>query len=292
LKEIKKMKKIEFSKLNGQGNDFILIDATERSVNLSRNQIIEMCNRNFGIGADGIILVKKSKKYDLKMDFYNKDGSISEMCGNGIRCMAEFAFDKRLITNSFLEIETLAGIKKIIIDVKKGIVGNIQVNMGKPEFKPSNIPVRIYDDIGEIFNYKISVNSKDFYINCVSMGNPHCVIFLDKTEDLDNFPVPKWGPIIENYKIFPNKVNIEFVKIKDKNNIDMRVWERGVGETLSCGTGACAAGVCSVKLKKIKGDRITVNLRGGKLNVIWNPTENDVYLEGRVSYKFDGIYFL
>jgi len=286
------MKKIEFSKLNGQGNDFILIDATERSVNLSRNQIIEMCNRNFGIGADGIILVKKSKKYDLKMDFYNKDGSISEMCGNGIRCMAEFAFDKRLITNSFLEIETLAGIKKITIDVKKGIAGNIQVNMGKPEFKPSNIPVKIYDDIDEIFNYKISVNSKDFYINCVSMGNPHCVIFLDKTEDLDNFPVPEWGPIIENYKIFPNKANIEFVKIKDKNNIDMRVWERGAGETLACGTGACAAGVCSVKLKKIKGDRITVNLRGGKLNVIWNPTENDVYLEGRVSYKFDGIYFL
>jgi len=286
------MENIHFSKLNGQGNDFILIDATENPVNLSKNQIIEMCDRNFGIGADGLILAKKSKNYDLKMDFYNKDGSISEMCGNGIRCMSRFAFDKKLISNNIIEIETLAGVKKIFINVEKGVVGDIKVNMGKPEFKPSNIPVKIFDKMDEILNYKININSRDFYINCVSMGNPHCIIFLDKNEDLGNFPVSKWGPVIENYEIFPNKVNVEFIKIKDENSIDMRVWERGVGETLACGTGACAAGVCSIRLNKIKGEKIKVNLIGGKLNVIWNSNKNNVYLEGKVSYKFDGVYFL
>ncbi len=286
------MNNLHFSKLNGQGNDFIVIDATEEPFKLSSNQIIEMCDRNFGIGADGLILVKKSNNYDLKMDFYNKDGSISEMCGNGIRCMAKFAFDKKLISNNIIEIETLAGVKKIFINVENGAVGNIKVNMGKPEFKPSNIPVKVRDSIDEIFNYKININSRDFYINCVSMGNPHCVIFLDKNEDLGSFPVSKWGPLIENYEIFPNKVNVEFIKIKDESSIDMRVWERGAGETLACGTGACAAGVCSIKLNKIKGEKIKVNLMGGKLKVIWNSNEDNVYLDGKVSYKFDGVYFL
>ncbi len=285
------MRKIKFSKLNGQGNDFILIDSTMELINLSKKQIVEMCNRNFGIGADGLIIVKNSDNYNLKMDYYNRDGSISEMCGNGIRCMARFAYEKKLIGSESIEIETLAGIKKIFLNVKNNKVRDIKVNMGIPEFKPGDIPVNI-EGMEEIFNYKININSKDFYINCISIGNPHCVIFLDKNEDLSSFPVRKWGPIIENHKFFPNNINVEFVKVESKNMINMRVWERGVGETLACGTGSCAAGVCAIKLKKIKVSNLTVILKGGNLNVIWNPDDLNVYLEGRVSYKFDGIYFL
>lgn len=285
------MIKIEFSKLNGQGNDFILVDATVKKISLSKAQIIEMCNRNFGIGADGIILVKKSNTSDLKMKLFNMDGSIAEMSGNGIRCMARFAYDKKLIRIKKLSIETLAGIKEIFLETENKKVGNINVNMGIPEFSPEKIPVKVKNK-NEVFNHKIVIGSKKFFINCVSMGNPHCVIFLEDSESLKDFPVNKWGPLIENHSIFPNKTNVEFVRIKNSRELDMRVWERGVGETLACGTGTCAAAVCAFKLKKINGDRTDVKLPGGKLNVFWSTRDLNVYLKGEVNYKFDGIYFL
>jgi diaminopimelate epimerase len=288
------MKKIEFSKLNGQGNDFIIIDATKKEVSLSKKQITEMCNRNFGIGADGLILVKKSKTSDLKMDYYNKDGSVAEMCGNGIRCLARFAWEKKIVGSQKINVETLAGEKEIFIECQNGKVRNIKVNMGTPEFRPRKIPVEV-KNMNEVFNYKITAGAKDFYINCVSIGNPHCVIFLESYANLKNFPVCKYGRIIENISIFPNKTNVEFVKIKNDNELNMRVWERGVGETLACGSGACAAVVCAIKLKKInveKGGEVYVNLPGGRLNVYWESLQSDVYLEGEVGYKFDGIYFL
>ena len=285
------MIKIEFSKLNGQGNDFILVDATVKKISLSKAQIIEMCNRNFGIGADGIILVKKSNTSDLKMKLFNMDGSIAEMSGNGIRCMARFAYDKKLIRIKKLSIETLAGIKEIFLETENKKVGNINVNMGIPEFSPEKIPVKVKNK-NEVFNHKIVIGSKKFFINCVSMGNPHCVIFLEDSESLKDFPVNKWGPLIENHSIFPNKTNVEFVRIKNSRELDMRVWERGVGETLACGTGTCAAAVCAFKLKKINGNRTDVKLPGGKLNVFWSTRDLNVYLKGEVNYKFDGIYFL
>ncbi len=285
------MIKIEFSKLNGQGNDFILVDATVKKISLSKAQIIEMCNRNFGIGADGIILVKKSNTSDLKMKLFNMDGSIAEMSGNGIRCMARFAYDKKLIRIKKLSIETLAGIKEIFLETENKKVGNINVNMGIPEFSPEKIPVKVKNK-DEVFNHKIVIGSKKFFINCVSMGNPHCVIFLEDSESLKDFPVNKWGPLIENHSIFPNKTNVEFVRIKNSRELDMRVWERGVGETLACGTGTCAAAVCAFKLKKINGNRTDVKLPGGKLNVFWSTRDLNVYLKGEVNYKFDGIYFL
>lgn len=285
------MIKIEFSKLNGQGNDFILVDATVKKISLSKAQIIEMCNRNFGIGADGIILVKKSNTSDLKMKLFNMDGSIAEMSGNGIRCMARFAYDKKLIRIKKLSIETLAGIKEIFLETENKKVGNINVNMGIPEFSPEKIPVKVKNK-DEVFNHKIVIGSKKFFINCVSMGNPHCVIFLEDSESLKDFPVNKWGPLIENHSIFPNKTNVEFVRIKNSRELDMRVWERGVGETLACGTGTCAAAVCAFKLKKINGNRTDVKLPGGKLNVFWGTCDLNVYLKGEVNYKFDGIYFL
>jgi len=285
------MNYIKFSKLNGQGNDFILIDSTSKEIILSKKQIVEMCDRNFGIGADGLIIVRPSVISDLKMDFYNRDGSVSEMCGNGIRCMARFAYEKNLIMNKNIDIETAGGIKKIFMEVKNNRVGNIKVNMGIPEFSPEKIPVNI-ESRNEIFEYKIKINSKFFYINCVSMGNPHCVVFLDDNDGkLEEFPLNKWGPLFENHPIFPNKVNAGFVKIKGSNKLDMRVWERGVGETLACGTGACAAGICAIKLNKVKGNSVVVNPPGGKLSIFWDKRDSNVYLEGEVSYKFDGMYY-
>ncbi len=286
------MKNIEFSKLNGQGNDFILIDATMENINLSKEQVVEMCDRNFGIGADGIIIVRPSRISDLKMDYYNRDGSISEMCGNGIRCMAEFAFQRNLVKTESIDIETLSGVKRIFMEIRNKKVENIKVNMGIPEFDPGKIPVDI-KNMNEIIKYRINIDSKDFVINCVSIGNPHCVIFLDdEHESLKDFPLGKWGPVLENYYIFPKKINVEFVKVKSSDDLDMRVWERGVGETLACGTGACAAGVCAVKLNKVnRNNNIIINLPGGKLNVLWDERDSSVYLEGKVSYKFDGKYY-
>jgi len=285
------LKKIRFSKLNGQGNDFIIIDAVESRVDLSGKNITKMCDRNFGIGADGLILIKKSKKSDLKMEYYNRDGSVAEMCGNGIRCMARFAYDKGLTKSKEPTIETLAGEKTVSIDIEGGSAGNINVNMGTPEFRPGRIPVSIKNR-SEVFNHKITAREKLFYINCVSIGNPHCVIFLGEGEDLKKYDVGKWGPRIEKLNIFPNKTNVEFVRIKNKAELDVRVWERGAGETLACGTGACAAGICAIKTKKDMDSRLTVNLPGGKLNIIWDPEVSKIYLEGSVKYSFDGEYYL
>jgi len=285
------MKKIKFSKLNGQGNDFILIDSTVNQIDLSVKQITEMCNKNFGIGADGLILVKNSRLSDLKMEYFNRDGSIAEMCGNGIRCMAKFAYNNNLIKKREASIETIAGVKKILIETEGKEIGNIMVNMGFPEFRPKNIPVKTGND-SEVFNYKIHIGSENFYINCVSMGNPHCVIFLSKNVKLDAIEIKKWGPRIEEYKIFPKKVNVEFVKVKNNKELNMRVWERGVGETLSCGTGACAAMVCAVKLGKVKNKKLSIGLPGGKINIIWESLVSEVFLEGKVNYSYDGEYFL
>ncbi len=292
---ISKIKKIEFSKLNGQGNDFILIDATVNHIKLSGDQIIRMCDRNFGIGADGLILVRPSKISDLKMDYYNRDGSIAEMCGNGIRCVARFAYEKNLLNkkNKNFNIETLSGIKKVFLKIESCKVKDIKVDMGSPEFKPENIPVNISDNkVNEIFNYKIKIDSEDFIINCVSTGNPHCVIFLKNNMDLDTFPVRKWGPRIENHRIFPNKTNVEFVRVSGNEELNIRIWERGVGETLACGTGACASAVCAIKLKKVSINKVIVNVPGGKLDISWDPRDNIIYLEGKVEHNFDGIYFL
>ncbi|MBM3710578.1 MAG: diaminopimelate epimerase [Actinobacteria bacterium] len=327
------MKTLNFSKLSGQGNDFIIINATKEKVKLSTSQITNMCDRHFGIGADGLILIRKSDVANFYMDFYNQDGSAAEMCGNGIRCMAYFIGQKNLSNKSEIKIETLAGIKDIEIKIdsvgsvnsnaakefnnvnnEAKIIRNIRVNMGNPEFTPQKIPVDISRDNSfsdgvdnfntgkdkdadsssaeRILNYPIKIEENRFSINCVSMGNPHCVIFLDETFNLEKIPIGSWGPAIENYPIFPNKTNAGFVRVKNKNEITMRVWERGVGETLACGTGACAASVCSIILGKTSGAKIKVNLPGGILDIYWKGKDFPVFLEGSVVHIFDGKYFL
>jgi len=284
------MGKIEFSKYNGQGNDFVIIDAVSKEVFLSSIQITSMCNRHFGIGADGLILVKRSENSDFYMDYYNMDGSKAEMCGNGIRCMSGFIYNKRLSSSNNLTIDTLAGNKNIEMEIVDGKPGNIKVDMGGPVFKPEDIPVKLKSK--EIFAYKLSTSAGEFDINCISMGNPHCIIYIEGDEDLEKIPLHSWGPIIENNPVFPNKTNVEFVRVRDKDHIDMRVWERGVGETLACGTGACAAGVCSIKLNKINGSSVNVKVPGGDLNVLWKESSNNVFLEGKVEHAFDGIYYI
>ena len=284
------MGKIKFSKLNGQGNDFVIIDDTSSSINLSKDQIAKICHRNFGIGADGLILVRKSTDADFKMDYYNQDGSVAEMCGNGIRCMARFVHDSNLSRKKELSIETLAGVKRIFLNLDNNSVEDIRVDMGLPDFKPENIPVDI--TAKAVLNYKIKTNSNIFYINCVSMGNPHCVILINKGEKLSDIDLDKLGPELENHPIFPRKTNAEFVDIKNDNEISMRVWERGVGETLACGTGACAAAVCVKKLNKISGENVRINLPGGKLDIMWKDEKSSVYLKGKVEHVFNGVYFL
>lgn len=313
------MKKIRFSKLNGQGNDFIVIDATVENIILSDKEIKMLCDRHFGIGADGVIIVRKSSIADFFMDYYNSDGTVAEMCGNGIRCMSKFIYDHSLTNGKSILIETRAGVKKVVMELlKDNIVGKIQVDMGFPIFHPEKIPVNInmlevksdsdlkktqfnnmylkkYTKESEgkynkmVFNYKLQICNINYIINCVSMGNPHCIIFLNENEMLNQININDLGAKIENHSFFPEKTNVEFVKIENDNEISMIVWERGCGETLACGTGACAAAVAAIVLGKIKSNSVKVNLKGGVLNIRWNGNENDsVILKGTASLNFNG----
>ncbi len=280
------MKEISFSKLNGQGNDFILIDDIQGRLSLDRERIALMCDRHLGIGGDGLIMVHKSEKADYKMSYYNADGSVAEMCGNGIRCMARFLYEKGICSRKQIDVETLAGIKRIVMETEAGKVENIMVNMGKPEFNPSLIPAKI-NGKDEVFDYKLQLEGEDFYINLVSMGNPHCIIL---TEKLDQTDLKRWGPLLENHPLFPQKTNVEFISIHADDMILMRVWERGVGETLACGTGACASAVAAIKLGKIKRNKVKVKVPGGTVDILWDDG-GWVHLEGKVDYVFDGKYF-
>lgn len=284
------MESIEFSKLDGQGNDFILIDSFTDNIELSSIQIASMCDRHFGIGADGLILVKKSNNSDFYMDYYNQDGSKAEMCGNGIRCMSKFIHDMRLSTSDKFSIGTLAGKKVIELDLSNGYVGNVKVDMGPPIFNPEDIPVDLKG--GEVFGHRLNTPEKDFLINCISMGNPHCIVYLEENDDLEKIPLNTWGPLLEEHSFFPNKTNVEFVKVLSGSVIKMRVWERGVGETMACGTGACAVAVSALKLKKIAGTMVKVKVPGGILDIAWKGSTSSVFLEGEVEHSFHGVYFL
>lgn len=317
------MKKINFSKLNGQGNDFVLIDSTVENIVLADKEIKKICDRHFGIGADGVILVRKSSGADFFMDYYNSDGTSAEMCGNGIRCMAKFIYDNALAHKKSILIETRAGIKNVNLKItENNEVGEIQVNMGSPIFEPEKIPVNIklldndldfilnenkdkkissdkylkksgQEHINSVLNYRLGIGNKNYIVNCVSMGNPHCIIFLENNESLDKSDLYGLGPKIENHPFFPKKTNVEFIKVENLKEISMLVWERGCGETLACGTGACASAVAAIVLGKVNSDTVKVNLKGGTLNIQWNGNVQDsVFLKGTSSLNFKGEIFL
>ncbi len=267
-----------FTKMQATGNDFIILNYLEDKLEYSYKLLAEfMCNRHFGIGADGILIVEKCSKADFKMRIFNKDGSEAEMCGNGIRCFSKYVYEKGLIHKENFKIETLAGIKDIELNIEGNTVVHITVNMGKPEFDFSKIPVI---SLQEQNKEKIDIEGYEVYP--ISMGNPHAVCFVD---NLDEINIEELGEKIENYKFFPNKTNVEFVKIVNENQIKVRVWERGVGETLACGTGACAASIISNKYKSTNCE-LTVDLLGGKLKIGYRDEE--IKLIGPAEFVFEG----
>lgn len=276
---------VTFTKMHGLGNDYICINCLENILAENKLQQIAryMCNRNFGIGADGLILVQESTIADIKMRIFNKDGSEAEMCGNGIRCFAKYVYDNRIIDKQTISIETKAGVKLIRLKVLNGEVQEAQVDMGRP----------IFDDIKNISvqnNYRIpiSVNIKvddtRFIGNYVSMGNPHLVIFVNNVENID---IEKWGPAIENMKCFPNKINVEFVQALGRNTLKIRTWERGVGETYACGTGSCAS-FCIAYYKGICSSYVKAILRGGELNLNYNKQNGHIIMSGIATKVYDG----
>jgi diaminopimelate epimerase len=284
---------MEFTKLQGLGNDFILIDARElRDMDWAR-LAHTICNRRFGVGADGLLLLMNAQSADFRMRMFNPDGSESEACGNGLRCLVRFIVDYGLSSKDLLSIETMAGIRQAKLQRQDGIREKIRVSMGNPEFIPSKIPVAVDFDAGDVIdimlgNYPISVDDKLLKLNFVSMGNPHAVLFI--TEPVHEFPLIAVGPKIEKDALFPQGVNFEVARILDKDRIEMRVWERGAGETLACGSGACAVAVAA-KLLKLVDNTVEIKLPGGIAEVCWDG-KGEVWLTGPAEIVFKGCWLL
>jgi diaminopimelate epimerase len=275
--------KIEFIKMEGIGNDYVYIDSTKKDIRLSTEQIQKISNRNFGIGSDGVIFIRNSDKADFQMDMYNSDGSSSEMCGNGIRCVGKFIFDEGLTKSTEPKIETGKGILKLNMELdSKKKVSYVTVNMGEPILVPEKVPVK-FSGLDPIIEKEISVKGIDLKFTAVSMGNPHAVIFV---ENADEFPVHEIGSIIETHEWFPKRVNVEFVTQKGENHFYQRTWERGAGETLACGTGACAVSVAAF-LTKRGGRSNRIDLRGGTLYIDWLES-NEVIMKGPAKTTFRG----
>ena len=273
---------IKFTKMEGLGNDYVYMDAINQKIE-NRSELARfVSNRNFGIGSDGLILIEKSEVADFKMTMFNSDGSQAEMCGNGIRCVAKFVYDKGMTDKTTLKIETLAGIKILELNVEDGKVKTVRVDMGEPILEAEKIPVISTEK--PVKNLELEAENKKFKFTCVSMGNPHAITIVENTKEFD---VEKYGKVLEIDKAFPKKANIEFAQIIDRQNINMRVWERGAGETLACGTGACATAV-ACNLNGLTDRKVNIELLGGTLNIEWNETDNHVYMTGPAVTVFDG----
>lgn len=274
---------MNFTKMHGIGNDYIYINCMN-GINFDPVQAsIKLSDRRFGVGSDGIILICPSECADFKMRMFNADGSEGKMCGNGIRCFSKYVYAKSLTDKTELKIETLSGIKTTWLTVENGEVTAVRVNMGSPILNPVQIPVKFNGE--SMINQPIEVDSRSWNVTSVSMGNPHCVTYVD---DVDCMDLEKIGPKFENHQIFPDRVNTEFVRPINSDTIQMRVWERGSGETWACGTGACAAAVASILNGVVTGDTVHVRLRGGDLTIEWNHEENAIYMTGSATFVFEG----
>lgn len=277
--------KLVFTKMEGIGNDYVYVDATKEDIRLTPEQIQKISNRNFGVGSDGVIFIRPSDKAEFCMDMFNSDGSSSEMCGNGLRCVGKFVYDKGLTRNLQPKIETGAGI--LTLDMKTDSANQVElitVDMGKPILVPKDIPMN-WEATDPVMNQKIMIQGKEFEVSSVSMGNPHAVIFVD---DNKSYPVHEWGSVIENHlELFPRRVNVEFVTLLGEDHLHQRTWERGAGETLACGTGACAVAVAS-HLTGRTGRKVRIDLLGGTLYIDWR--ENDhVFMTGPAKTVFEGV---
>ena len=274
---------LKFTKMHGLGNDYVYMDAINQNIKNRAELAKFVSDRHFGIGSDGLILICPSEVADFKMQMFNSDGSEAEMCGNGIRCVGKFVYDKGLTNKTTISIETLAGIKVLEMQEEQGKIKLVKVDMGEPILEPERIPVK--SEEYPVTNLKLNAENREFVFSCVSMGNPHAITFIK--EDVNTFDICKYGKILENDDVFPNRANIEFVNILDEKTLKMRVWERGAGETLACGTGACGAAVAAI-LNNYTQRKVTVKLLGGDLEIEWNKEDNHVYMTGPATTVFEG----
>lgn len=269
------MDRLKFTKMHGAGNDYIYINCFEETVKNPEKLAIKVSDRHFGIGSDGLILISPSDKADFKMNIYNADGSEGMMCGNGIRCVSKYVYDNGMTDKDEISVETRSGIKLIKMNVENGKVVSARVNMGEPILEAEKIPTKF--DGKNVIRQKLAIDEKEYEVTCVSMGNPHCIVYVD---DVKNIDLEKIGPKFENNGMFPERINTEFVHVVSDTELDMRVWERGSGETLACGTGSCAVTVASVLCGYCKRNtEIKINLLGGTLTDIWTDG-GDVYMTG------------
>ena len=273
---------MKFTKMHGIGNDYVYVNCFRETVEHPGEVAAKISDRHFGIGSDGLILICPSEVADFRMDMYNSDGSQGAMCGNGIRCVAKYVYDYGLTDKTQISVETKSGIKYLELTVKDGKVALVKVDMGAPILEPGRIPVTLPGD--QIVDQPLQVSGKDYRITCVSMGNPHCIV---PVQDVDGLKIEQIGPDFENHEVFPDRVNTEFIRVLDRRTVQMRVWERGAGETWACGTGACAVAVACI-LNGWTEREITVKLRGGDLQISWDQEKNTVWMTGPAETVFDG----
>ena len=277
---------MKFTKMHGCGNDYIYVDGAKESIPQEKKPDVvkKLSDRHFGIGGDGVIFINPSTEADFEMEMYNMDGSRAEMCGNGIRCVAKFVYDKGLTDRTHISIVSAGKVKYLDLTTEGGKVSTVKVNMGAPILRAADIPVIADREEEPVVGGDIEVDGKIYKMTCVSMGNPHAVVFMD---DVEKLPIETIGPLFENHERFPKRTNTEFVKVIDKEHVEMRVWERGTGETLACGTGACATVVACI-LNGLTNDTVTVKLLGGSLRIQWDRQENLVYMTGPATTVFEG----
>ncbi|WNR46568.1 diaminopimelate epimerase [Paenibacillus roseipurpureus] len=274
---------MNFTKMHGLGNDFIVVAGEKELPSHAAELAIRLCNRFFSIGADGVVFILPSEKADFQMRIINSDGSEAEQCGNAIRCVSKYVYDHKLIDATEITIETIgAGVQKVQVQVEDGVVVTARVDMGQPILQGLQVPTTVNADT--VIDYPIEVDGQAFRFTAVSMGNPHCVIYVD---DAVNFDLAAWGPKLERHPMFPRKINVEFATVRSRTFTDMRVWERGAGPTLACGTGACATLVSSV-LNGLSDREATVSLKGGDLLIEWREEDNHVYMTGPAEEVFTG----
>ncbi|MGG4344843.1 diaminopimelate epimerase [Paenibacillus lautus] len=274
---------MEFTKMHGLGNDFVVVYGEQELPSDASERAVKLCHRFFGIGADGLVYILPSTKADFMMRIMNSDGSEAEQCGNAIRCVAKYVYDHGHIDRKEITIETIgAGVQQVRLTVQDGQVSSVRVDMGEPVLNGLSVPTTI--DLHPVVNHPIEVDGQEFRFTAVSMGNPHCVIYVD---DAANFDLGVWGPKLEVHPLFPRKINVEFATVNSRGQVDMRVWERGAGPTLACGTGACATLVSSV-LNSLTDRSATISLKGGDLFIEWDESDNHVYMTGPAEVVYVG----
>ncbi len=275
---------MKFVKMHGIGNDYVYINGFETQIDNPQELAIKVSDRHKGIGSDGLVLILPSDKADVRMRMFNNDGSEAEMCGNAIRCVAKFAYENKLVDKRVFACETLAGNKILNLHLKDDKVQSVTVDMGTPYWTCSDIPVDLASE--NCFDYPLEIDGKNYHVNCVSVGNPHAIVFVDEVENLD---ITKIGPQLECHPLFPRKINVEFVQLIDKTKVRMRVWERGSGETEACGTGACATALVCAKLGYTNRN-VEVVLNGGSLYIDWREDDH-IFMTGEATLVFEGNYY-